>query len=149
MDDESDVLGGDECYVHHARYAVLRQLRFAAFSVVGLLLAPDLPPAQVASQAGWVGNDYAYDANHPHAVAALTRDSDQSSLGSYTYDANGNMTCRMESAHGSCKPIMPRMNLGCDQARQRQLHQVRDVRGAVELQLRRRWDARGAVVHRL
>ena len=67
------------------------------FSVIGTLLPPDLPPAQVASQAGWVGNDYAYDPNHPHAVAALTRDSDQSSLGSYTYDANGNMTCRTES----------------------------------------------------
>jgi len=68
------------------------------FSVIGLLLPPDLPPAQVASQAGWVGSDYAYDPNHAQAVAALTRDSDQSSLGSYTYDANGNMTCRMESS---------------------------------------------------
>ena len=67
------------------------------YSTIGLLLPPDLPTAQVASQAGWVGNDYAYDPNHPHAVAALTRDSDQSPLGSYTYDANGNMTCRMEN----------------------------------------------------
>ena len=57
-----------------------------------------MPPAQVTSQAGWVGNDYAYDPNHPHAVAAVTRDSNQSSLGSYTYDANGNMTCRMENS---------------------------------------------------
>jgi len=64
----------------------------------------------VASQAGWVGNDYAYDPNHPHAAATVTNDSNQSTVGSYKYDVNGNtlaphcvwcsagVTCRMESS---------------------------------------------------
>ena len=68
------------------------------FSVIGMLLPPDLPPAQVATLAGWVGNDYAYDPNHPHAASTVTNDSNQSTVGSYTYDVNGNMTCRMESS---------------------------------------------------
>ncbi len=43
------------------------------FSVIGTLLPPDLPPAQVATQTGWIGSDYAYDPNHADAVAVLTR----------------------------------------------------------------------------
>ncbi|MEW6028108.1 MAG: RHS repeat-associated core domain-containing protein [Chloroflexota bacterium] len=37
---------------------------------------------------------YRYEGSQPHAVTSLM--SDQSSVGSYQYDANGNMTCRME-----------------------------------------------------
>src|SRR5258706_9534158 len=37
---------------------------------------------------------YTYDTNHPHAVASLTAGA--STLGTYTYDLNGNMTCRVE-----------------------------------------------------
>ena len=71
------------------------------FSVIGMLLPPDLPPAQVAVQAGWVGNDYAYDPNHPHAASTVTNDSSHSPVGGYTYDADGNMTCRTETQNGT------------------------------------------------
>ncbi|WKZ38421.1 MAG: RHS repeat-associated core domain-containing protein [Anaerolineales bacterium] len=44
--------------------------------------------------AGWQGREYSYDADHPHAVSSLTQDS--ATVASYQYDANGNMTCRIE-----------------------------------------------------
>ncbi len=43
--------------------------------------------------AGWVGTNYTYTTAHPHTVTALSG----GNTASYTYDANGNMTCRVET----------------------------------------------------
>jgi RHS repeat-associated protein len=48
------------------------------------------PPAQ----SGWQTRDYTYDIHHPHAASALTENAVP--VANYTYDANGNMTCRTE-----------------------------------------------------
>src|SRR5690606_28520640 len=44
--------------------------------------------------AEWVEKVYEYSETIPHAVESVS--SNQSSVGSYEYDANGNMTCRTE-----------------------------------------------------
>lgn len=67
------------------------------FSSIGTLPGPDVDPPQLAVQPGWVGRQYAYAASHAHAVTSLTQDSDQAVVGSYEYDAVGNMTTRFES----------------------------------------------------
>ncbi len=57
----------------------------------------------MVDQSGWVGTDYTYTATHPHAVAGLNSvitvggNTASYQTASYTYDQNGNMTCRMES----------------------------------------------------
>jgi RHS repeat-associated protein len=43
---------------------------------------------------GWYASDYTYSADIPHAVTSVNRGS---FTDSFTYDANGNMTCRKES----------------------------------------------------
>ncbi|MEW6028110.1 MAG: DNRLRE domain-containing protein [Chloroflexota bacterium] len=52
------------------------------------------PAPTPTPQLSWVERVYQYEGSQPHAVTSLM--SDQSSVGSYQYDANGNMTCRME-----------------------------------------------------
>ncbi|MBL1193221.1 MAG: hypothetical protein D8M60_02595 [Chloroflexi bacterium] len=55
-------------------------------------IAPETPAPD------WISHEYSYDANHPHAVSQVVRN--KGGLGQYTdtysYDANGNMTCRIE-----------------------------------------------------
>jgi YD repeat-containing protein len=58
-----------------------------------------VPPISAQEpQPTWITHEYDYDENHPHAVAEVVRN--QGELGQYTdtftYDANGNMTCRIE-----------------------------------------------------
>lgn len=43
---------------------------------------------------GWTLRSFTQDSAHPHAVAAVTEN--QQPAANYTYDANGNMTCRVE-----------------------------------------------------
>ena len=65
------------------------------FSYIGTLLNPGFSDPQPATPpAGWVARTYAYSGTQPHAVTSVV--SDQSTVGSYQYDANGNMTCRIE-----------------------------------------------------
>ncbi|MBI5906553.1 hypothetical protein HY857_00680 [Candidatus Saccharibacteria bacterium] len=45
-------------------------------------------------QPGWTIRGFTQDSAHPHAVASVTEN--QLPAASYTYDANGNMTCRTE-----------------------------------------------------
>jgi RHS repeat-associated protein len=47
-----------------------------------------------ASQASWQAKTYTYSETIPHAVTSLTTSTE--TLGAYEYDANGNMTCRVE-----------------------------------------------------
>src|SRR5258708_1883418 len=69
------------------------------FSYIGLLPPADLPLAQAAAQAGWVGNNYTYTAGKPQAVAQVKQnDINAAVIGQYAYDANGNMTCRVENS---------------------------------------------------
>jgi RHS repeat-associated protein len=49
---------------------------------------------QTASAPAWQAKTYTYSETIPHAVTSLTTASE--TLGAYEYDANGNMTCRVE-----------------------------------------------------
>ena len=49
-----------------------------------------------AVSTGWYPNDYTYSTSIPHAVTSVTINQNQSTVNSYQYDANGNMTCRKE-----------------------------------------------------
>jgi hypothetical protein len=68
------------------------------FTYIGLLPDPGVADITVSAQAGWNARTYTYAGTvingipypQPHAVTSL------SSGESYTYDANGNMTCRIE-----------------------------------------------------
>ncbi|KAA3644794.1 MAG: hypothetical protein DWQ07_15420 [Chloroflexi bacterium] len=53
--------------------------------------APPLEP-------DWVAHEYSYDANHPHAVSQIVRNKGEATeyTDTFTYDDNGNMTCRYE-----------------------------------------------------
>jgi len=62
------------------------------------LAGPGIADPEPASEPGWLGRVYTYDANHPHAVAQIAlNDESQSVVGQYAYDDNGNMTCRVEN----------------------------------------------------
>ncbi len=52
-------------------------------------------PSPVPAPQGWQETRYNYTGAQPHAVTSLT--SDQSAVFSGEYDANGNMTCRVEN----------------------------------------------------
>ncbi len=60
-------------------------------SNIGLLPEPGVEEPEPVAEPGWDAVQYTYDTQHPHAVTAL------SSGESYTYDANGNMTQRVEN----------------------------------------------------
>ncbi|NOH14517.1 MAG: RHS repeat-associated core domain-containing protein, partial [Chloroflexi bacterium] len=47
----------------------------------------------------WVAHEYSYAADQPHAVSSVVRNSGETSeyTDTFTYDANGNMTCRVEN----------------------------------------------------
>jgi len=51
--------------------------------------------SQATNQPGWFARTYAYSASIPHAVTSVSPET--GSPDTYTYDANGNMTCRIEN----------------------------------------------------
>jgi YD repeat-containing protein len=65
------------------------------FSEIGLLPDPGISnPTPTPPPTGWTNASYAYgNPDHIHAVTAVT---DDTATDTYTYDANGNMTCRAE-----------------------------------------------------
>ncbi len=65
------------------------------FTAIGLLPDPGGAVIVPSNQAGWVEKQYTYSTTIPHAVTSLVDDGNET-LGAYTYDANGNMTCRVE-----------------------------------------------------
>jgi RHS repeat-associated protein len=68
------------------------------FSTIGLLPDPGehlAPPTPVGD---WENAIYTYASDRPHAVVSVERTDGQNvSTDTYTYDANGNMTCRVEA----------------------------------------------------
>jgi RHS repeat-associated protein len=50
---------------------------------------------QATNQAGWFARTFAYSATIPHAVTSVSPET--GTLDTYQYDANGNMTCRIEN----------------------------------------------------
>jgi RHS repeat-associated protein len=68
------------------------------YSYIGLLPPPDLPVSTPSAQPGWTAKTYSYTGAQPHAVSAVDVEG-TSNDGVYTYDANGNMTCRIEQGN--------------------------------------------------
>jgi len=64
------------------------------FSYIGTLTDPGVIDPQATNLAGWFTRTYQYSATIPHAVTGATPET--GSPDTYTYDANGNMTCRVE-----------------------------------------------------
>ncbi|MEW6403834.1 MAG: LamG-like jellyroll fold domain-containing protein, partial [Chloroflexota bacterium] len=75
-------------------YTYLEQVGAGTATPAPSTPTPFATPTVVPPTSGWQGRAYAYDPDHPHAVASVDRG--QSSVDTYTYDANGNMTCRVE-----------------------------------------------------
>src|SRR5258707_2503093 len=74
------------------------------FSYIGPLPPPDLALAQPSTPGGYVASAYAYSSSQtvgnytyhqPHAATSLTPTG--GTANTYTYDTNGNMTCRLEN----------------------------------------------------
>jgi RHS repeat-associated protein len=51
---------------------------------------------QATNPAGWTASTYSYSTTIPHAVTSIAIES--GGMNTYTYDANGNMTCRIENS---------------------------------------------------
>jgi len=64
------------------------------FSYIGTLPDPGVDDPQATNGAGWFTRTYQYSPTIPHAVTNLTPET--GSPDTYSYDANGNMTCRVE-----------------------------------------------------
>jgi len=64
------------------------------FSYIGTLPDPGVNDPQATNAAGWFARTYQYSATIPHAVTNVTPET--GSPDTYEYDANGNMTCRVE-----------------------------------------------------
>ena len=64
------------------------------YSYIGLLPEKGLDDPQPVQEAGWTDKVYTYGNNQPHAVTSVTS---EVSSNSYQYDANGNMTQRVEN----------------------------------------------------
>jgi len=65
------------------------------FSYIGTLTDPGVDDPQATNQPGWFGRTYTYSATIPHAVTSVNPET--GSADTYSYDANGNMTCRVEN----------------------------------------------------
>jgi RHS repeat-associated protein len=65
------------------------------FSYIGTLPDPGVDDPQATNQAGWFARTYQYSASIPHAVTSVNPET--GSPDTYQYDANGNMTCRIEN----------------------------------------------------
>jgi hypothetical protein len=57
---------------------------------------PTITPTSTPAPSGWQIRDYTYDANHPHAVESVI--SEQSTVGNYVYDENGNSSAALRAA---------------------------------------------------
>jgi len=64
-------------------------------SFIGLLPDPGVDLPTPTPEPGASNAAYAYDSERPHAVTRVDRGA---TVDSYTYDANGNMTCRTENS---------------------------------------------------
>jgi RHS repeat-associated protein len=64
------------------------------FSYIGTLTDPGVDDPQATNPAGWFTRSYTYSATIPHAVTSVNPET--GSPDTYSYDANGNMTCRVE-----------------------------------------------------
>ncbi|WKZ49069.1 MAG: RHS repeat-associated core domain-containing protein [Anaerolineales bacterium] len=65
------------------------------FSYIGTLPDPGVNDPQPSNPAGWSTRTYAYSATIPHAVTSVSPET--GTPDTYQYDANGNMTCRIEN----------------------------------------------------
>jgi len=65
------------------------------FSYIGTLTDPGVNDPQASNPPGWTGSTYSYSATIPHAVTSIAIES--GGTNTYEYDANGNMTCRIEN----------------------------------------------------
>ncbi len=65
------------------------------FSYIGTLPDPGVNDPQASNPAGWTASTYSYSASIPHAVTSVAIEN--GGTNSYEYDANGNMTCRIEN----------------------------------------------------
>jgi RHS repeat-associated protein len=65
------------------------------FSYIGTLPDPGVNDPQATNQPGWFTRTYTYSTTIPHAVTDVTPET--GSPDTYSYDANGNMTCRIEN----------------------------------------------------
>ncbi|MBN1302971.1 MAG: hypothetical protein JXA13_00945, partial [Anaerolineales bacterium] len=59
-----------------------------SFSSIGLVDAPDIDLPELLIQPGWQKRAYACEGEQAHAVTSVDSNT-------YTYDDNGNMTCRV------------------------------------------------------
>jgi hypothetical protein len=64
------------------------------FSSIGTLPDPGVDDPTASNQAGWFGRTYTYSSSIPHAVTSVNPET--GSPDTYSYDANGNMICRIE-----------------------------------------------------
>ena len=65
------------------------------FSYIGTLPDPGVDDPQATNPAGWFARTFAYSAAIPHAVTSVSPET--GTPDTYSYDANGNMTCRIEN----------------------------------------------------
>ncbi len=65
------------------------------FSYIGTLPDPGVNDPQATNPAGWTASTYSYSTTIPHAVTSMAIES--GGTNTYEYDANGNMTCRIEN----------------------------------------------------
>jgi YD repeat-containing protein len=65
------------------------------FSYIGTLPDPGVDDPTATNQPGWFARTYQYSASIPHAVTSVNPET--GSPDTYSYDANGNMTCRIEN----------------------------------------------------
>jgi len=62
---------------------------------VNTITDPGVDDPQATNAAGWMASTYQYSATIPHAVTSIAIEG--GGTNTYTYDANGNMTCRIEN----------------------------------------------------
>jgi RHS repeat-associated protein len=65
------------------------------FSYIGTLPDPGVDDPTATNAPGWMASTYAYSATIPHAVTSVAIEN--GGTNTYTYDSNGNMTCRIEN----------------------------------------------------
>jgi YD repeat-containing protein len=65
------------------------------FSNIGILTDPGVDDPGATNAPDWTASTYTNSATIPHAVTSIAIEG--GSTNTYTYDANGNMTCRIEN----------------------------------------------------
>lgn len=89
-DGTTNLLGIEDEVSFYKRVLTASERTWLYNNGLGRTYADVNPPAQ----SGWKTRAFTYNASIPHAVASVTENS--TPVASYTYDANGNMTCRVE-----------------------------------------------------